>query len=153
MKRNNLLRFIEKEDHWAKIEGPGKLQEKIMNYIDRNVYKKLFLLKVFKYSAVSLFSISLVLTAVIFVNGTKPTKMVFIYPHSNNIENIEIQGNFHNSNENVPMTLDEERGVWTATIQTHKKEIDDYVINVSEKDNASDQDVVPVNDTPDEENI
>jgi hypothetical protein len=153
MKRNNLLQFIEKEEQWGRVETPHKLQEKIMNYIDRNVYKRLFLLKVFKYSAFSMFSISMVLTAILFVNGSKPTRVVFIYPHSSNISNVEVQGKFHKTNENFPMTLDEEKGVWTATIQTHQKDIDDYVINVSEDDNATDNNAVPVNDSTDEENI
>ena len=61
-------------------------------------------------------------------------KVVFIYPHSENINNVEIVGNFNIPEERVKMELDEESGIWMGVIHVRNKKLDDYQINVEEND-------------------
>ena len=138
MMSQKLVEFLGKDENWMRITEPAQLKENIMNHIDRNIYKRLFFLKAFKYASMSFFSLSLVLSVFILVNGLKPMKVVFIYPHSDNVENVEVVGNFNKKHEKVTMKLDESRTVWTGEIKTRKKDVDDYVINVLESDTNDD---------------
>ena len=108
--RSNLKEFIEREERWMDIESPAYLRDNVMNFIDIGIYKRLYLLKVFKYASLSLLSVSIILSTLLILKRIEPTRMVFIYPHSDNIQNVEVIGNFNIPNEKVKMELDEERG-------------------------------------------
>jgi Carbohydrate-binding module 48 (Isoamylase N-terminal domain) len=135
MTKASLLDLIQNENRWLEVKTPDDLQGKVMNYIDRSIYKRLFVLKLFKYASISFFSISLVLSTVLLINGLKPMQVVFIYPHSDNVENVEVVGDFNKKHDTVKMKLDEEKGIWHGEVKTHKKDVD-YVINVEEKSDA-----------------
>ncbi len=132
----NLIRFLQKDDRWLEINEPEDLQNKILNYIDRNIYNRFLLLKIFKYASVSLFSLSILLSTILILNQIKPMKVIFIYPHSDRINNVEIIGNFNNPRERVKMELDPENGIWMGVIHVRNKKLNDYEINVEEKDDA-----------------
>lgn len=126
----NLVQFLLNKEPWMSIKEPEQLQEKIMNTIGRNVYKKLYLLKFLKYIPIACFTLLLIITAGLVLNYIKPTTMVFIYPDSEKIKNVEVVGDFRKKHEKVKMHLDKEKGVWKGEVNTYKNNVDNYTINV-----------------------
>jgi anti-sigma-K factor RskA len=138
MPSKQLIDLIGRDDVWMEAVEPAGLQRKIMNSIESNVYKRMNLLRFFKVAAASCLTACVIMAGVVFYNTAVPTRLVIVYPHNENVQNVEVVGNFDKKDQRIQMTLDKDSELWTAEVYSHQKNIDDYTINVYETDTGDD---------------
>ncbi len=125
-------------EKWMEIPEPAGLQDRIMNHIDRRIYRRMNAWNVFRFATVPAFAACAVLAAALLVNVLRPTRVVLVYPNAPNIDSVEIVGTFGRVKKTIPMVLDEEQGIWRAEIISRTKYVDDYSIRVYEVEENGD---------------
>ncbi len=132
MMRSSLFRLMEKDREWFSIKAPERLKDKIIAGIENRIYKSFIMLKWFK--MISAVSVCLLAGFIVLFTAVqnKPIKMVFVYPDSGTEKTVHVVGTFNKDKERIPMVLDEEKGLWKATVHASQRDISDYEFVVEE---------------------
>lgn len=124
--------FLDQDKAWFEISAPKGLENRILNHVDRMMMKRLAFFKFFQVAALSTLAVTLVVSGVLFGHFLRPMKIVFVYPHSDKVQQVHLVAKFNGTEERYPMQLDVSSGVWRKELHTHKKDIDNYVFEVDE---------------------
>lgn len=133
MKTQNFKPFLENESGpWFDIQETAGLDKRIMNHIDGKMMRQIGRFNIFKIASLSALSVSLIVSGILFGHYLKPTKVVFIYPHSEKVSGVKLVAHFNDNDGVYPMQLDEENGIWKKELHTRNKIINDYAFEVEE---------------------